>query len=162
MTRKPWKWISKEQQADWLARQVKGCRVCGEEKPWSEFHMLRAMLFGINTVCKGCRKPLSRANYKSRPPEQILWEAAKSRATRHKRKFSIDIDDIVIPAVCPILGVALHKKGSGHQYAPSLDRIDSAKGYVKGNVQVVSRRANTLKNNGTREEFQAILDWMEV
>lgn len=41
--------------------------------------------------------------------------------------------------------------------SPSLDRIDSSKGYVKGNVRVISARANMLKNNATVEELTLVL-----
>ena len=40
---------------------------------------------------------------------------------------------------------------------PSLDRIDGAKGYVKGNVRVISHRANMLKNDATIEELELVL-----
>jgi hypothetical protein len=42
-----------------------------------------------------------------------------------------------------------------------LDRIDNNEGYVKGNVAVISFRANTLKNNATAEELRAIADYMD-
>lgn len=41
--------------------------------------------------------------------------------------------------------------------SPSLDRLDSSKGYVKGNVRVISKRANQLKNNATVEEMRMVL-----
>jgi hypothetical protein len=43
----------------------------------------------------------------------------------------------------------------------SLDRIDSDKGYVKGNVQVISYRANMLKSNASIEELEKVLNWMK-
>lgn len=38
----------------------------------------------------------------------------------------------------------------------SLDRIDPRKGYVKGNVWIISYRANLIKNDGTAEEHEMI------
>jgi UDP-N-acetylenolpyruvoylglucosamine reductase len=45
--------------------------------------------------------------------------------------------------------------------APSLDRIDSARGYVPGNVQVVSHKANTMKSNASTEELIAFSEWVQ-
>lgn len=38
---------------------------------------------------------------------------------------------------------------------------DPARGYIKGNVAFLSRRANRLKNNTTISELKQLLDWME-
>jgi hypothetical protein len=50
---------------------------------------------------------------------------------------------------------------TGRDSSPSLDRIDNSKGYVKGNVAVISFRANTLKNNATADELRAIANFMD-
>lgn len=78
-----------------------------------------------------------------------MWNAAKSRANKKGREFSIELSDVVIPALCPVLGIPMDR--------PSLDRIDGTKGYVKGNVRVISHRANMLKNNATIEELTLVL-----
>ena len=78
-----------------------------------------------------------------------MYRAAKARAKEKGRDFNIELSDVVIPALCPVLGIPMDR--------PSLDRIDGAKGYVKGNVRVISHRANTLKNNATIEELELIL-----
>jgi hypothetical protein len=59
-------------------------------------------------------------------------------------------EDIVIPDTCPLLGTPME--------SPSLDRIDSTKGYVKGNVWVISNRANTLKNDATLTELKTLVE----
>ena len=46
--------------------------------------------------------------------------------------------------------------------SPSLDRIDNTKGYVPGNLQVISYRANQLKSDGTLEEFRKLVAHLEV
>ena len=67
-------------------------------------------------------------------------------------------DDIVIPAVCPLLGLSLRLNTGvvGHD-SPSIDRIDSTRGYVPGNVWVISHRANTLKSNATIAELEMLV-----
>lgn len=87
-------------------------------------------------------------------PHKVLWQRAKYRATNKQLEFNLDITDIVIPEYCPLLGVKLEPGVTNNrQTSMSLDRIDSSKGYIKGNVQVISTKANVLKNNATKEEL---------
>lgn len=53
--------------------------------------------------------------------------------------------------------------GSGlSDMSPSLDRLIPSKGYVKGNVVVVSWRANRLKNNASLADLRALVDFYEL
>ena len=47
-------------------------------------------------------------------------------------------------------------------FTPSIDRINPSEGYVKGNVIIMSNRANTLKNNATAEELERVAAWMRI
>lgn len=86
-----------------------------------------------------------------------IWKRAKKRADAKNIDFCIDVCDIVVPEFCPILGIPLFvSDDKATANSPSLDRIDSNKGYVKGNVCVISQRANTLKNNGNAREHMLI------
>lgn len=137
----------------------KRCNGCKEVKPFAEFNKHSAAMFGYDTTCKVCRRPRSKSQYASRTWEQKMYERAKVRARRNGREFSIDVSDISIPEYCPVLGIPLILKANS-QYCPSLDRIDSDGGYTPDNIMVISRRANTLKNNMTVEECEAILMFM--
>ncbi len=64
------------------------------------------------------------------------------------------VDDIKYVTHCPVLGVELTRGSLGRVCSPSLDRIVPSKGYVKGNVVIVSHRANRLKSDATLEELQ--------
>jgi hypothetical protein len=44
--------------------------------------------------------------------------------------------------------------------SPSIDKFIPERGYVPGNVSVISHRANWLKNSASIEEVQMVLDWM--
>jgi len=76
----------------------------------------------------------------------------------------IDVSDVQIPEFCPVLGIRLAwgkgQRGWRNMGSPSVDRIKPQLGYVKGNVRVISNRANHLKGNGTIEELKAVLDYM--
>ncbi len=69
--------------------------------------------------------------------------------------FNITIEDIIIPEYCPYLNVKLsvdpNDKDKPFYY--SIDRIDNSKGYVKGNVQIISLKANMMKNKSTEQEL---------
>lgn len=81
--------------------------------------------------------------------------SAKSRAKKKQLPFEITIDDFYLPTHCPLLGVELdYSVSSG--YNPnhaSLDRKNPHLGYVPGNVWILSRKANLMKNNATYEEL---------
>lgn len=56
---------------------------------------------------------------------------------------------------CPYSGIGLslpRSKDNSPMYTASLDRIDSSKGYVEGNVQFVSTAINWMKGSMTHEE----------
>jgi len=83
-----------------------------------------------------------------------LLKNAQIRALKKDILFDITLDDIVIPEICPILKIPLFTGTKGnYQNSPSLDRIDNTKGYIQGNVKVISTLANTMKNSATIEQL---------
>lgn len=96
--------------------------------------------------------------YRENNKEKVLLQYAKKRARKKDLPFSIVEEDITIPDVCPVLGIPLF---SGEGYAidnsPNIDRIIPEKGYVAGNIRVISQRANRIKNDATVEELRAVL-----
>jgi hypothetical protein len=96
-------------------------------------------------------------------PERYLWRAAKQRAQKFNVPFTIQPSDIVIPEICPVLGIPLKIRiGHGRPMddSPSLDRLIPKLGYTPENVCVISNRANALKKNSTVEELEALLRWV--
>jgi len=68
-----------------------------------------------------------------------------------------------VPEVCPYFGIFLQRselRPGDSSY--SLDRIDPSKGYVRGNVEFISNRANRLKSDGTADEHSKIAAWMRA
>ncbi len=80
---------------------------------------------------------------------RLLYQA---HASRHP--CTVTLEDIVIPRRCPVLNILLDPAAPPRDPAlPSLDRINNTLGYVPGNVQVVSWRANQLKRDATLGEL---------
>lgn len=90
---------------------------------------------------------------KKNNPERNLWNNAKCRAKKRGIEFTITKEDIVIPEFCPYLEVKLDSWGI-KDFCPSLDRIDNTKGYTKDNIQVISTKANRMKNTASLEELK--------
>ena len=97
--------------------------------------------------------------------KRMLVEA-KSRAKARDLLFDITEEDVKWNDICPVLGIPItfqrNKGPGGDDNSPSLDRIDNEKGYVKGNVRLISNRANKLKNRMTKEEAFLIYQNWEI
>lgn len=82
---------------------------------------------------------------------------ARAHAQNKGLDIDITVENITIPAKCPVLGIPLFfTEGKRTRNTPTLDRIDNSKGYTRGNVVVVSWRANDLKKDATLQELQRI------
>lgn len=106
----------------------------------------------------------ARAYVERRNPSEHLHATAKTRAKRAGREFNIEVSDVIVPEFCPVLGMKL-QRAEGRSFrskdaSPSLDRIDSSKGYVKGNIRVISWRANIVKGDATMAEIEAVVAYM--
>lgn len=95
--------------------------------------------------------------YRARRPEWSMWVDARQRAKENNIDFDLELSDVIIPEECPALKVPFKR---GTPFAASLDRIDPAKGYVKGNTQVISWKANRMKNNASSEELRNFSSWL--
>ena len=106
----------------------------------------------------GCLRGVNlRTHGKGNTLEAYMLDRSKSRAKKKGFEHTITIEDIQIPDKCPLLGIPLFAgQGGVCPNSPTLDRIDSSKGYVKGNVWVISYKANTIKSNATPEELLLI------
>lgn len=98
-----------------------------------------------------------RKKYNQANPDIYLFHAAKSRAKKFGIAFDITREDVIVPTHCPVFGFPLEHGGKGfHESSPSIDQINPAKGYTKGNIIVVSFKANRMKQNSTVEELERL------
>ena len=79
----------------------------------------------------------------------------KSYAVMNNIEFTVNFGELTFPEYCPILCIKLDffAKDKPNRHCPSFDRIDNTKGYVTGNVEVISHLANTMKNSATPEQL---------
>lgn len=128
------------------------CKKCLKDLPITNFKLVNGYRPHSCLVCQSIyesgRRKYNRENY--------LLIRARHRAKRKGLEFSIGVEDIVIPKECPILKRPFELSG---EYSPSLDRLDSSKGYTKDNIHVISTRANKLKWNSTYEEIKMLYEW---
>lgn len=89
-----------------------------------------------------------------------MFYDARKRAAKLELPFNIEPEDIVIPDICPVLGIVLSSSGA-RDARPSLDRIVPALGYVKNNICVISFRANRIKSDASADELRRVLDYVE-
>lgn len=133
--------------------ESKPCPQCKDIKPLKDFAKRQS-------CCKTCHA-INANKYRLANPAKYLWTVAKHRAKEKQIDFNITLDDIIIPEKCPVLGIEI-KRAHGHNThkpnSPSIDRINNLLGYVKGNVRVISLKANYLKSNATLEELEKIVN----
>lgn len=84
------------------------------------------------------------------------------RSKRQGIPFDIDVSDVVVPDVCPILGIPIDKRYARRtDNSPSIDKAVPERGYVKGNVVVISWRANRLKSDASIDELKRITSFYQ-
>lgn len=128
---------------------------------------------GRNPACKlelGRRsKPASVARVRQQDEEAFLvrtcLRSAKYRARKNNQPFGLTVADLPpIPERCPVLGIRLKRGGHGSERndSPSLERLIPSLGYVAGNVQWISHRANMLRRDATATELRLVAAYAEA
>lgn len=110
-------------------------------------------------------------NYGEWMPSTDPWYVRASQVWGRIRKEKIKTDfgsameiafylrDIA-PKKCPVFNMPLTTgKGVTHKWSPSTDRIHPRKGYVRGNIQVISQLANFMKNDATPKQLKQFAQW---
>jgi hypothetical protein len=138
---------------------IRGQRKFRCEKHGVAYRKHRARAGGYCPQCS-CEQ---QRRLRHRRPEYFMWFTARRSAKKCGVPFAITPQDILIPMNCPVFGFGLII-GTGHAQpnSPSLDRIRPELGYVAGNVQVISHKANTMKSNATLEELQSLVSYLRT
>jgi len=141
----------------------KECTKCGEVKALDNFGFHKDCKDNLKSTCRQCNREVAR-EHKLKYPNRFLLTKAKGRAKKFGIPFDLTKEDIIVPDICPVFNKPLvFGYGNGRNpMSPSLDRIDNTKGYVKGNVIVVSWRANHLKNDATIDELETLTNFYKT
>jgi len=162
---------------------TKICLSCKITKNTDSFCSHKRKKDGLNSYCKDCaKKQLQEYKLKNpkrfndiqvkyqnsdkgketrkkyvptKSKEYVIWYRAKENSIKRVLDFNLDVEDIIIPQYYPLLGMELKYdiKDCNEDDYYSIDRIDSSLGYVKGNIQIISNLANTMKNKSTKEQL---------
>lgn len=102
--------------------------------------------------------------YRKNHPKSSIICNARQRAKKYKVPCTLKPEDFEIPDVCPVLGIKLtfgRNKRSTFS-SPSLDRLIPQKGYVKGNVTIMSKLANSIKSSATSPtQVYRVYKWLK-
>lgn len=162
--------LNNQQLAEQLSLASQGkkkCSKCGMVKQLSEFFKRKANRDGLDGFCKSCQQEKNTRWEKQNPVKtQTMYMicAARTRAKSKGMEFNIDVDYVrsLVTSNCPVFGVPLEwsccreMKAKPLPNSPSLDRIDNNKGYVRGNVWIISHRANAVKNSASLDEIKML------
>lgn len=89
------------------------------------------------------------------------YSVIKYKCDKNSVPFDFCLDDLApFPLQCPVLDIDIDyfKKGQGgSNHSPSIDRLVPSKGYVTGNVRIISQKANRLKQDASIEEQVQLL-----
>jgi hypothetical protein len=165
---------------------LKHCNKCNELKPLFEFTSNKASKDGLQSRCKECDKKYQAErrknnkestleyarNYQAKRREnfdyrlQMLLNSSKQRAETKGREHSITLQDIKdlypVDGKCPVFGFDLQFNSAGfRETSPSIDRIDSNKGYTRDNIQIISWKANRLKAYATIEDLEILVAFLK-
>lgn len=150
---------------------IVNCKQCGGEIQKSKTNQKKIFCSKI------CQVKHTRSVWKQNNPDKIkesyrkwnnspnrILSKIKSRCKKRNIPFDLSLEDLEFPTHCPILGIKLIYNSEGQGYKPniaSVDRIIPELGYIKGNVKIISWKANVVKNDSTIEELQKVISYLE-
>lgn len=157
---------------------MKKCSKCKTKKPTDQFYSyFRKGEVRLQARCKSCVNDYNR-KWRSENKESIAeynrkykksgvrnkWKEmlsnAKKRAKLKGLPFDLEFDDLQRPMKCPVFGTPIdYSNGPATDNTPSLDRIVPELGYVKGNVVIISNKANRMKNDATLRQCVLLGEW---
>jgi hypothetical protein len=139
---------------------LKTCSHCKQVLPLSSFTSHAKNKDKLQGSCRECNKAKC-IIWNSKNKNALALNRIKHRALEKGIAFDIELSDIAYPEKCPVFGFDLVRNYKVPCFnSPSVDRIDPSKGYIKGNIQVISQLANCMKQNASQEQLIQFAEWI--
>jgi hypothetical protein len=168
-----------------LVNNGKICNTCKQFCFYTEYTKNSTAKDGLQHNCKSCDNERQRKRRIEKRDElleygrkyqtkrrnnfdyrlQMLLNASKQRALSKGREHTITLQDIKdkypVDGRCPVFGTLLQFNSTGFRdSSPSIDRIDSNRGYTVDNIQIISWKANQIKRNASLEELILLVNYL--
>lgn len=150
------------------------CSQCASEKSKKAWASGKRQIFkdrpAINKRWNDSQKAKeSKKRWLEKDPKRAWAVFATGRSKERANLYGIDFDltseyvRSITTDECPVFKVKFQFIGNKKitPNAASLDRLDPSKGYVKGNVVVISLKANMIKNAYGSKEIFAVANWLK-
>ena len=147
---------------------MKICSFCKRKLLKEKFRIIKRNNWqGLYHQCKICESSLMKVKYEKNPIPQMLSNA-KIRAKQKGVDFNLTSQYLkkIFPKdnKCPITGLNFefgytNKEKINKNNSPSLDRIIPSKGYVIGNVMIISDLMNRMKQDSTYEDIEKLYNF---
>jgi hypothetical protein len=153
-----------------ISSGIQSCLSCKINKPLNEFYKNGCFEDGLpkyRSKCKKCVLEKSKKTHDSSYPNKIEKKHSSyknyistllNHSSKRKKDYNIDIQYLLNiyelqNGLCNISGVEMTYKHGSVSTNISIDRIDSDKGYIKGNIQLVCYIVNIMKNKFSVNDF---------
>lgn len=171
MAKSTWKTMTEEQQAVRRERE-KARRAAQKAKMTPEQLQEHREKHAASTKRSIAKRPeqyaAAAAEYKRNGKGYYYtWaNSLKMRAAERGVPFDLDADYLmsIQTTHCPALGIEFVRRsmrGANSPASPTIDRIIPELGYVRGNVVMLSRRANNIKSDANVDEIAQVLEWLK-
>lgn len=140
-------------------RYTKPCPECGEIQSYLRISYAKKSL-ELKKVCKKCSNRKTENSHRGYYHDiPITWFNKFLTSSECRNiEFNIKIEDVYDLFLkqnkkCALSGIDLYFEPYGLKHIISIDRIDSSKGYIIDNIQLIHKDLNFMKQSFSQEHF---------
>jgi hypothetical protein len=151
----------------WSEDRTARCANCKDTKSHKDFNKTyrgKPRTAFPRAWCAECDRKAHTNRYRSTPEKKLAWafRTITSKCRIQNIPFNLEFQDFLpIPTTCPALGTPMNYD-NGRDSQPTFDRLKPELGYVKGNVVLISHRANRMKGDATWTELESLTNWVKL